>query len=86
MKKKRKIIEKDDSHLSAFSFDAGHLGPFFDRLGQVDHAEWHFNLTDLVVFRETVEIVDGKHQRLGHGVGVGDLPREFHKISFDSTL
>lgn len=63
------------THLSAFALDADQVLPFLDGLGQVDHHQRHFDLADLIVLRETVKVVDGEHQRLGHGVGVRHLQK-----------
>lgn len=57
-------------HLSALAFDALQLAPLLDRLGQIDLAQRHLHLADLVVLRETVEIEDRKHERLVHRLGV----------------
>lgn len=40
------------------------FAPLLNDLAQVDLAESDVNLADLVVARETVEVVDGKYQRL----------------------
>jgi hypothetical protein len=58
------------AYLSTLPFDTLQLSPFLDRLCQVNLAEGHFHLPDLVMLRESVEVEDGEYQGLVHCIGI----------------
>lgn len=49
------------THLAAVALHADQLAPLLNGLGQVDGAQRQLHLTDLVVFGEPVEVIDGEH-------------------------
>ena len=61
------------SNLSVVAFEAGDLAPFFNGLRQIDHAKWELDLSDLIVLREAIKVVNGKDQRLTHCIRIRDL-------------
>jgi len=52
---------------------ADQITPLFDNPTQIDRVQRYENLSDLVVFREAIEVVDGKRQRLGTHLRIGHL-------------
>ena len=40
------------------------VAPLLDDASQVHRVEWNLHLSDLIVFGEAVEVVDGEHQCL----------------------
>lgn len=59
------------TYLSAFTFNADQITPFLNGLRQIDSTERHLHFTNLVVFRESIKIKDGKYECLVHGIGIG---------------
>lgn len=56
-------------YLALFAFHAGQVPPFFDGLGQVNCIEGDLHFSNLVVFRKTVKIKDGKYERFRSDFG-----------------
>jgi len=58
------------TYLFGFVIRAGDVAPFLDDSAQVDAIQWDVYLSDLIVLREPVKVVDGKHERLCANLGV----------------
>lgn len=61
------------THLSSITLHALQLPPFFNGLSKINLAQRNLNLSDLVVFGESVEVVDPEHEGLGHDIRVRNL-------------
>ena len=48
--------------------------PFFHNATEIHRVQRNDHLPDLVVLRETIEVVHGKHQRFRSELGVRQLP------------
>lgn len=60
----------------SFLFRGLDLAPLLDRLCQVDAIHGQFDLPDLIVFGEAIEVIDREDQSLGHDFIVRDFEVE----------
>ena len=62
-----------------FWIRAGQISPFLYDSSQVDGVKRYQNLSDLIVLRESIKVVDGKHERLRADLGVRHLAKRWRK-------
>lgn len=57
-------------YLTTLTLDTLQFSPFFDRLGQIDLAQWNLDFTDLIVFGEPVEVEDRENESFIHRIRI----------------